>query len=444
MPAADLFLAHAGPDTSAAEQLFDLLAPDIRVWLDARSLLPGDEWPVEIPRAQRAAMATVILVSRNADHAFYLRDEIHTAVALHRTFPGQHRVVAVFLDGRPSDPMQVPYGLRGLHTLDAVAAGGLAGIARDLRALVATLRTRDLGAPSPPLPPPVTPPPAPRPGPAPPTSAVLFERLCRLTLGGQIDAVILHAGLPRQDIAPPLATINQRALDIALIVDEGGAAMAARVAAAIAKVAPWLAESEVAAAPPAPPAPQPTPAPARLAVLLVFANPRGTSPLQLAAEERALRQAIQLASHRDRIEIEALPAATIDDLRRALIAEPRTIVHFSGHGESDGLRFEDENGDAFVPDPKALASILQRRGVETVVLNACYSLSIVAETPMGTKYTVAMQGPVGDAGAIEFSRGFYDVIGAGRGVPEAFEEGLDCAAVKRLPVNARLIKTCAS
>jgi hypothetical protein len=120
----DLFLAHAGADRAAAEELFDLLAPDVRVWLDTRSLMLGDEWPVEIPRAQRAAVATVILASRSADHAYYLRDEIHTAVALHRSFPDEHRAVAVFLDGRPADPMQVPYGLRILNSLDAIAEGG--------------------------------------------------------------------------------------------------------------------------------------------------------------------------------------------------------------------------------------------------------------------------------------------------------------------------------
>jgi hypothetical protein len=146
----ELFLAHAGADSDAAERLFDLLAPDVRAWLDTRCLLPGDEWPKEIARAQGAALATVILLSRNAEHAYYLTDEIHTAIALHRRLPDEHRAVAVFLDGRPDDPMQVPVGLRSLHSLDAVAEGGLDGVARKLKALVATLRERS-APPAPPL-----------------------------------------------------------------------------------------------------------------------------------------------------------------------------------------------------------------------------------------------------------------------------------------------------
>ena len=238
---------HAGADTAAAEELFDLLAPDVKAWLDARSLLLGDEWPVEIPRAQRASLATVILVSARADRAYYLRDEIHTAIALHRTVPDEHRAVAVFLDGRPADPMAVPYGLRVLHSLDAVAEGGLPGVARKLRELVAALRARGgvvaaaavavaaaavAAAPSP-----VT---ATAAAAAPVEPQALYERLCKLTVGAQLEAVILRAGLPRHHIAGATAPVAQRALDVVLLAMQGGPAMLAAVAGAIAKEAPWL------------------------------------------------------------------------------------------------------------------------------------------------------------------------------------------------------------
>jgi hypothetical protein len=241
-PVHDLFLAHAGADTAAAEQLFDLLAPDVRVWLDARSLLPGDEWPVEIPRAQRAAIATVILVSQRADHAYYLRDEIHTAIALHRAFPDEHRAVAVFLDGRPADPMAVPYGLRVLHSVDAVAEGGLPGVARKLRELVAALRARGASPASPTAVAIAATTPAPG-APAvvaPPDPVALCDRLRKLTLGAQLEGVILRAGLPRDQIAPASAPVAQRALDIVLLASQGGPGLLARVAEAVAKEAPWL------------------------------------------------------------------------------------------------------------------------------------------------------------------------------------------------------------
>lgn len=231
-PPHDLFLAHASADRASAEQLFDLLLPDVRAWLDVRSLLPGDEWAVEIPRAQRAALATVVLVSAKVEHAFYLRDEIHSAIALYRAVPDEHRVIAVYLDGFPKDPMMMPYGLRGLHGLDAPAEGGLAGIANKLRATVMTLRGRG----------PATVPaqPAAPAGPPPPSFDTLFARLCKLTLGGQIDAVILYAGLPFANIRPSNAPLADRAIDIVHLAMQGGPAMTAAIAAAIARVAPWV------------------------------------------------------------------------------------------------------------------------------------------------------------------------------------------------------------
>ena len=40
----DFFIAHAGPDVHAAEHLFDLLEGGASVFLDPRSLRPGDDW----------------------------------------------------------------------------------------------------------------------------------------------------------------------------------------------------------------------------------------------------------------------------------------------------------------------------------------------------------------------------------------------------------------
>lgn len=97
----DLFLAHAGADKDQAGALYDRLQPDVRVFLDCKNLWPGDVWPKELARAQRASLATVILVSPRAETAFYWCDEVHTAIALYRTYPDEHRAIPVYLDGTP-------------------------------------------------------------------------------------------------------------------------------------------------------------------------------------------------------------------------------------------------------------------------------------------------------------------------------------------------------
>jgi hypothetical protein len=177
-----------------------------------------------------------------------------------------------------------------------------------------------------------------------------------------------------------------------------------------------------------------------LRILLVCANPHGSQPLRTAEEDRTLRESIRISPHRDRIEIETLNAATIDDLRRALLRSSFDVVHFSGHGTQRGLVFEDPAGQLFVPSSEALAELLARRQVRVAVLNACYSLSVGRISAIGTEYTIASSGPISDPAAIEFTRGFYDALGAGLAVPDAFDEGKGTAALKSLIFDSILLR----
>lgn len=175
-------------------------------------------------------------------------------------------------------------------------------------------------------------------------------------------------------------------------------------------------------------------------VLLVCANPRGTDPLRTAEEDRTLRESIRLSPKRDNFEVETLSAATIDDLRRALLRNNFDVVHFSGHGTRAGLIFEDALGSLKVPASAALAELLKRRKVRVALLNACYSLSVGKIAAIGTDFTIASTGPISDPGAIEFTRGFYDALGAGHDVPDAFEEGMSSANLKGYHLDAILLR----
>ncbi|SNR72626.1 CHAT domain-containing protein [Actinoplanes regularis] len=178
----------------------------------------------------------------------------------------------------------------------------------------------------------------------------------------------------------------------------------------------------------------------RLNILLACANPRGSEALRTGEEDRTLRQSIRLSAERDRIDIETLNAVTIDDLRRALLNRRFDIVHFSGHGTRRGLVFEDDAGRIFQPPSSALAELFARRGIKVAVLNACYSLSVGRISAIGTEFTIATDGPLSDPAAIEFTRGFYDALGAGRDVPDAYAEGKGAAALKGLTFTAILLR----
>jgi len=94
----DFFLAHAGADLPAAEQLYVLLQPRARVFLDKHCLLLGDDWDQELAAAQRGSRITVVLVSSRTEIAYYEREEIAAAIDLARRNKQAHRVVPVYLD----------------------------------------------------------------------------------------------------------------------------------------------------------------------------------------------------------------------------------------------------------------------------------------------------------------------------------------------------------
>lgn len=182
-------------------------------------------------------------------------------------------------------------------------------------------------------------------------------------------------------------------------------------------------------------------------ILFVSSNPSDTARLKLDRELKIIREAIDLSRHGDRLTLDAISAATIHELRRALLRKPYQIVHISGHGEPDGLMFEDLVGNREKIDPEGLAGLFANKAhppgsIECVVFNACHSISTGEPTSKLVEWTVAMEGRLSDGGALEFSRGFYDALAAGRGVDEAFAEGVSCrnVAAPMGSFDARLLR----
>jgi Flp pilus assembly protein TadD len=184
----------------------------------------------------------------------------------------------------------------------------------------------------------------------------------------------------------------------------------------------------------------------RVRILVVAANPLGSSPLKLDHEVKTIQEALRRSRKRDNFEVEYRLAATPSELRRALLDLEPHVLHFSGHGSGEqGLLFvSDESASAiyrseggevrsrstnsneikFVP-AKPLASLLQlcEDHLECVVLNACYSDVQGDAISANIPFTIGMRDVVEDNVAIKFSQGFYDAIGAGKGYGSAFEWG---------------------
>lgn len=176
-------------------------------------------------------------------------------------------------------------------------------------------------------------------------------------------------------------------------------------------------------------------------ILVISSNPKNTARLRLDEEVREIEDGLSRSKYRDEFIINTKWAVRLRDLRRALLDDEPYIVHFSGHGEVNGLMIEDEQGAAIIVSPEALSGLFEEftDHVECVLLNACYSEIQAKAIGKHINYVIGMQTGITDKAAIEFAVGFYDAVGAGKSIEEAYKLG--CNAIQLFNIPEHLTPT---
>jgi hypothetical protein len=170
-------------------------------------------------------------------------------------------------------------------------------------------------------------------------------------------------------------------------------------------------------------------------ILIVSAGPIDQDSLRLGAEMKYIRQALQRSKVREEWKIECHTAATVDDLRLALLDYRPAILHFSGHGAGeDGLCFEDANGYSHMAQAEPLAKLfhLFSDSLKCVVLNACYSDIQAKAICNEISCVVGMKSTIDDESAIKFAVSFYDAIFAQCSISMAFKMGCNALDLSNL------------
>lgn len=178
----------------------------------------------------------------------------------------------------------------------------------------------------------------------------------------------------------------------------------------------------------------------KLKVLMLAANPTTTPPLSLAAEARDIQERVDLAERRRQkqggghpaaaqlqpaaqLQIEHRAAARIGDVMREIQLEMPAILHFSGHGASDGsLYLEDSAGQAVELRPEDFCELLHEFSgtVRCVFLNACFTEELAENARRAVDCFIGMSGPIDDTAALTFSSAFYQNLALGSSVGRAF------------------------
>jgi hypothetical protein len=171
-------------------------------------------------------------------------------------------------------------------------------------------------------------------------------------------------------------------------------------------------------------------------ILFLAANPTGSNPLALDKESREIEEKIRASEHRDAFELLTKWAVRTGDLLQYLNQHRAHVIHFSGHGSpTEELILADANDQ---PKPVSKAALKQlfttlKDNIRVVVLNACFSRPQAEAITEVIDCAIGMNKAIGDEAAIVFAAAFYQGLGFGRSVKEAFESGRAALMLDGIP-----------
>lgn len=179
-------------------------------------------------------------------------------------------------------------------------------------------------------------------------------------------------------------------------------------------------------------------------ILFLGANPLKTTRIRIEEEVREIEEGLKRSRNRDAFDFVKRFATRPIDLTRAILDENPKVLHFSGHGEKEGIILEDKMGHPKMVEKLSLGNLFKlfEKSVICVILNSCYSLEQAEEIAKYIPYVIGMNNAINDNTAIAFSVSFYDAIGAGKDIEFAYKLGIASIDLEGLAGNEipKLIK----
>lgn len=173
-----------------------------------------------------------------------------------------------------------------------------------------------------------------------------------------------------------------------------------------------------------------------ITVLFLASNPIDTPSLRLDAESRAIQEMIRKSDYRDTIKFETRWAVRTSDLLQAINEVNPDIIHFSGHGDSNGdLAFENVNGQSKLVSKEAMAQTIMTLSdkVRLIFFNACFSAIQAKHIVEHVDAAIGMNTSIGDDAALVFASQFYSSIGFGKNLKSAFNQAKAALMLEGIP-----------
>ena len=173
-----------------------------------------------------------------------------------------------------------------------------------------------------------------------------------------------------------------------------------------------------------------------LLILLVISSPTNLSQLDVAEEERLLRQALAKHIATGKIELDVLSEPTIRNINQKLREKPYNVFHFIGHGIFENnkgyIALVEENGKDKRLDDEGFANFfLGNNNLGLAVLNSCQGATVSEQQVFagiapnlvrrGIPAVVAMQYSIKDSTAKLFADEFYRTLALGLPIDAAIQ-----------------------
>lgn len=161
-------------------------------------------------------------------------------------------------------------------------------------------------------------------------------------------------------------------------------------------------------------------------VLFLASNPSDPSigRLKIDREAGELLYALRHGGQEPDVDISFRWAAKPTDIQQCVLSYRPKIVHFSGHGTTDGeIVMEDFCGRPFVVSASGLSKLFAcfDGEVKVVLLNACFSAKQAKGIAEYVDCVIGMDESIGDMAARRFAVSFYRAVSYGKSVGCAFD-----------------------
>lgn len=170
-----------------------------------------------------------------------------------------------------------------------------------------------------------------------------------------------------------------------------------------------------------------TPRVEKLRILMLGASSEGD--LRITREHARIRRAVEVALHRDQVELEVRLSATTQDLQEGIAKFRPHVVHFSGHGNEQLISFEedmDEFHAGVVVTASAFASACEATDSPPtlIVFNACNSSGTAqAVVDRFAPLAIGMANSIDDGDALHYAAYLYSSVANGQSVNSAHMAG---------------------